>query len=222
MEKRGKPYAYGREVLPVLEVITTIVQPRPGRDGKYRFRISEAQIETYHRAARAHKALLLLNIQPGRARFIDEAKAYEKWLKEPDVGLALDPEWAMGPGERPGTVFGHTTGAALNDVASYLSDLTREHQLPEKVLVYHQLTPRIVRSEAALKDHKGVALVKSVDGIGARADKEATYRRVIKTLPPHVHAGFKLFYDEDRESGPLMTPKEVMALKPRPEYVLYE
>jgi hypothetical protein len=64
--------------------------------------------------------------------------------------------------------------------------------------------------------------VKSVDGIGAAADKIGTYQRVIATLPPFVHAGFKLFYDEDTRSGPLMAPAEVLALVPQPEYVLYE
>ena len=70
-----------REILPVLEVITTVVQGNPGPDGRYRFRISDEQIATYLAAARKHKALLLLNIQPGRSEFLPEAKAYEKWLQ---------------------------------------------------------------------------------------------------------------------------------------------
>ena len=45
----------------------------------------------------------------------------------------------------------------------------------------------------------------------------------MKLMTPSTHAGFKLFFDEDRRNGGvLMTPKEVMALKPRPEYVMYE
>ena len=222
MEERAEPYADGREIMPVLEIIATIVQPGPGSDGKYRSRISDDKIETYLKAARKGKGMLLLNIQPGRSSFMAEAKAYEKWLQEPDVGLALDPEWAMGRGEVPGRTFGSTTGAALDDVATYLSEIVASNDLPEKVLVYHQLSPRIVRQESELKDHPGVALVKSVDGIGSPGAKEATYDRVNKTLPKHVHAGFKLFYTEDEESSRLMTPKEVLALDPRPEYVLFE
>lgn len=222
LERRAEPYAQHRRVLPVVEVITTMVQPQPGRDGRFRSRLSDPQIARYLRAARAHRALLLLNVQPGRARFLDEAKAYRRWLEEPDVGLALDPEWAMGPGQQPGDVFGHTTGAELDRVAAYLSRLVQSHDLPEKVMVYHQLTPRIVRREGQLQNHRGVVLVKSVDGIGARAAKLSTYRRVSRNTPPHVHAGFKLFYDEDRASGPLMTPQQVLALHPQPEYVLYE
>ena len=222
MEERAKPYAAGREIMPVLEIIATVVQGSPGRDGLYRVRMPDKEIEVYLKAARKGKAMLLLNIQPGRSSFMAEAKAYEKWLREPDVGLALDPEWAMGRGEVPGRTFGSTTGAELNDVATYLSRIVAENDLPEKVLVYHQLAPRIVRHEAELKAHRGVAMVKSVDGIGSPGAKEDTYDRVNRSLPKHVHAGFKLFYTEDEESSRLMTPKEVLALKPRPEYILYE
>ena len=70
MERRAKPYAAGRQIMPVLEVITTIVQGSPGRDHTYRVRLSDARIETYLKAARRHRAMLLLNIQPGRANFI--------------------------------------------------------------------------------------------------------------------------------------------------------
>src|SRR5262249_42784513 len=38
-----------------------------------------------------------------------------------------------------------------------------------------------------------------------------------------VHAGFKLFFDEDvAKHHRLMTPTQVLALAPRPEYVMYE
>jgi hypothetical protein len=223
MERRARPYAVAREILPVLEVITTVVQGNPGPDGRYRFRISDAQIATYLAAARKHKALLLLNIQPGRSEFLPEAKAYEKWLRQPDVGLALDPEWAMDPGQTPGRAYGHTTGAELNGVATYLAGLVKTYGLPEKVMVYHQVAASVVRRESGLKAHAGVAIVKSVDGLGHPGPKRTTYRVVNQTTPKFVHAGFKLFYTEDtRNHGRLMTPKEVLALKPRPEYVLYE
>ncbi len=222
IERRAKPYAGDRQILPVVEVITTIVQESPGRDGKYRIRLSDDKIATYLKAARKHRAVLLLDIQPGHSEFTDELKAYERWLREPDVGVALDPEWAMDPGQVPGRVFGHTTGKELNSVSVYLSRLVQRNRLPEKIMVYHQLAPGIVRKESGLKKQTGVAVVKSVDGIGSRAQKTDTYRTVNKTTPSFVHPGFKLFYDEDRVHGKLMTPAQVLALKPRPDYVLYE
>jgi hypothetical protein len=215
-------YAGGRSVLPVLELIATIVRPDPGGDGRYRTRTIDTVIAEHLAAARKVKGILLLDIQPGRADFLDEVRAYARWLAQPDVGIALDPEWAMGPGQVPMRAFGHTTGKEIDQVAAYLAGIVKRHDLPEKVLVFHQLAPSIVRSEGDLRPHPGVAVVKSIDGIGSRAMKEATYRKLVATMPRWVHAGFKLFYDEDRRSGPLMTPKQVLALTPQPEYVLYE
>ena len=220
--RAAKPLAGGRTVLPVLELIATLVQSEPGADGLYRTRAASATIDEHLAAARRARGILLLDIQPGRADFMDEVRHYERWLVQPDVGIALDPEWAMGPGQVPMRVFGSTTGRTIDEVAAYLSGLVRLHDLPEKVLVFHQLAPSIVRSEKAIRAHPGVVVVKSVDGIGSRAMKLSTYRKLTAALPRPVHAGFKLFYSEDREFGPLMTPAQVLALRPQPEYVLYE
>ena len=90
-------------------------------------------------------------------------------------------------------------------------------------MVYHQVARSVVRRESGLKAHDGVVMIKSVDGLGHPGPKKNTYRVVNKSTPKFVHAGFKLFFTEDRRNGGrLMTPKEVLALKPRPEYVMYE
>lgn len=223
MEKRAAPYAKGRTIMPILELIATTVHGSPGKDGMYRSRIDDEVIEEWLACARRHKAMLLLNIQPGRANFPDEVKAYEKWLRHPEVGLALDPEWRMGPDEVPMRTFGHVTAAELNECATWLAALVARHRLPEKVMLYHQLNPGVVSGESTLKVHKGVVMIKSVDGIGSPGAKTDTWKRVVASLPKHVHPGFKLFYSEDVETGGrLMTPAEVMALKPTPEYILFE
>ena len=133
----------------------------------------------------------------------------------------------MGDGSRVSgraRAYGHTTGAELNRTAAYLARLVKRHDLPEKVMVYHQVAASVVRRESGLKAHDGVAIIKSVDGLGPPGPKINTYRVVNRTTPKHVHAGFKLFFTEDRRgsTGRLMTPREVLALRPRPEYVMYE
>ncbi|GAA1979592.1 hypothetical protein [Amycolatopsis minnesotensis] len=210
-------------VTPVVELIATTAHASPGPDRRYRSRATDQVVRTYLDQARALKGLLLLDIQPGAADFLDEARAYERWLCEPDVGLALDPEWAVEPGVVPGRKFGHVTGAELDGVARYLSDLARERQLPAKAMIYHQLTASVIRREEDLREHPGVTAVKVVDGIGGPAAKKATWKNVMATKPAHVAPGFKLFFTEDTRHGePLMTPEEVMALTPTPAYVVYE
>ncbi|CAN5177622.1 hypothetical protein BH20ACT5_BH20ACT5_10800 [soil metagenome] len=222
LEEQAIPYGVDRPVLPVFELIATVVHPVPGADGNYSTRATDENIGNHLDAARRHGALLLLNIQPGTADFLPEVQAYEKWLREPEVGVALDPEWAISPGQIPGEVYGRTTGQELDGVAAYLATLVEEGDLPEKVMVYHQVAPQVVEDEAALREHPGVAAIKSVDGIGSQGAKEATWYRLMETKPAHVTPGFKLFYEEDLRGGPLMTPEQVLALMPLPEYVLYE
>jgi hypothetical protein len=212
----------GRTPLPIFELIAVIAHPSPTETGLYRTHEPSKVVDAFLAAARRHQGLLLLNIQPGRADFIDDVKAFEKWLLEPDVGLALDAEWAVDAGEVPGQVIGSTTGGELDAVAAYLSSLVRAHDLPEKVLVYHQFHSKTIIDEEKLRPHPGVVLVKSIDGVGVPADKVATWNRLAKELSPHVYTGFKLFFEEDTRRGELMTPAEVLALRPQPSYVLYE
>jgi hypothetical protein len=44
----------------------------------------------------------------------------------------------------------------------------------------------------------------------------------VKDLPTSIHPGFKLFFDEDARHGKVMTPSQVLALTPEPEYILFE
>lgn len=222
LSQQANAYRGKRTVLPVVELIATVVSSSPGADGMYRTRENDGVIGDYLDQARALRGLLLLNIQPGRADFLPEVRAYEKWLREADVGVALDPEWAVEPGVEPGQSFGTTTGAELDGVAAYLSGLVKHSGLPEKAMVYHQVASSVVQSEHGLRRHPGVAAVKSVDGIGDAGLKLSTWRKLMITKPAHVQAGFKLFYSEDTESGPLMTPAQVLGLKPEPGYVMYE
>jgi hypothetical protein len=219
----AEQYAGDRTALPVFELIAVVVQADPGKDGKHRRRVAGAVVDEYLEAARASKALLLLNIQPGHSDFMTEVKHFEKYLREPDVGVALDPEWAMKPRQKPGAYFGQTTGAVIDEVAAHLSKVVSQHHLPEKALVFHQVNNYVVKDEDDIKAHRGVAIIKSVDGLGPRGAKVTTYNALVRAMPGRVHAGFKLFFDEDARNGSkLMTPGQVMALLPEPEYVMYE
>jgi hypothetical protein len=221
----AEPYARGREILPVFEMITVVVHGTPQADGTYRTRRPKSEVREYLRAARKCKALLLLNIQPGRSEFIPEMKYYEDIISEPDVGVALDPEWAMDPGEIPGVHLGRSDGPELNKSAEYLAKIVADNDLPEKVMVFHQFNLAAVEKIKGLKPHEGVALIRSIDGLGGPAMKVDEYNTLIKGQPKYIHPGFKLFYKEDTNppwGSRLMTPKEVMKLKPQPEYILYE
>lgn len=223
--RQGRAYARGRspQLLPVFELIASVVHRSAGKDAMYRSRVDDATIARYLAAARQAKGLLLLDIQPGRADFLPETRAYERWLAEPDVGVALDPEWAIEAGQVPGKSYGRTTGSELDVVASYLAGIVARRRLPEKVMVFHQVAASIVLDVRRLHRHEGIFLVRSVDGIGSPGAKRSTWRELVANSPAFLHTGFKLFYVEDRDTGGrLMSPTEVLALRPRPDYVMYE
>ena len=206
-----------RAELPALELITVIANADPGDDGMYRSRQEDAVIRRYLRAARRAKALLLLDIQPGRSDFFTETTRLEKWLKEPDVGLALDPEWRVTEGQVPGQVIGSVDAREVNATSGWLAKLVEANDLPEKLFVIHQFTDDMVEHRD-LKQPEGLDMVLNVDGFGGQEVKVAKYKDFTREAKD-FHHGFKLFYEED--SG-LMTPRQVLRLRPRPELVVYE
>jgi hypothetical protein len=218
LDRQARAYRRGdRGELPALELIAVIANADPGDDGMYRSRQTDAVIERYLRAARRAKALLLLDIQPGRSDFFTETTRLKKWLQEPDVGLALDPEWRVTEGQVPGQVIGRVGSREVNATSAWLAQLVEEEGLPEKLFVIHQFTDDMVEHRE-LKLRKGLDMVLNVDGFGGREIKVAKYRDFTREAK-EFHHGFKLFYEEDTD---LMTPRQVLRMRPRPELVVYE
>jgi hypothetical protein len=219
LRRQARPYARKtRPVLPAFELISTIANADPGDDGMYRSRMPDRLIRRYLKAARKAKAILVLDIQPGRADFFTETTRLRKWLKQPDVGLALDPEWRMQANEVPGTVIGSVRAREVNATTAWLDQLVTKFNLPQKLVVIHQFTLDMIDDRSKLKPRKGLAITLNADGFGTHAAKLDKYRTFTRG-PKRLHHGYKLFYKEDTD---LMTPQEVMRMRPRPDFIVYE
>lgn len=225
----ARPYRkYGRRVLPAMELLATIANAAPGADGLYRTRQTDAVIRRYLRAARRVDAILILDIQPGYADFLAETRALDRWLREPDVSLALDPEWKLPPGQVPGQAIGSVSFQEVNAVSAYLEQVIRRHRLPQKLLLVHRFTDDMLRPPGRLKQRRDVAVTVNVDGFGGREIKTQKYEGFADRPPPtrspqrssRFYNGFKLFFREDVPRP--MSPRQVMALRPRPDVVVYE
>ena len=213
--------AYERErrpVQPAMELLAVIANAHPGDDGLYRRREGNAVIRRYLKAARKVKAILILDIQPGRADFFEETLKLERWLKEPDVHLALDPEWRVHDGQVPGQVIGSVDAREVNAVSAWLEQLIVRERLPHKLLVIHQFTRDMIQGRERLKPRERVQTVLNADGFGGREVKIAKYRDFTRGKSA-FHDGFKLFYKEDLN---LMKPRQVIRLRPSPDLVVYE
>ncbi|MDQ2817134.1 MAG: hypothetical protein M3T49_02830 [Candidatus Eremiobacteraeota bacterium] len=216
---QAKAYAgLGRPVIPALELIATIAQRWPGAQSHYSVDSTDATVARYLAAARRQKAILIIDVQPGRAAFLPEVKRYERFLEQPDVSLALDPEWKMGAGEVPAQVIGHTTAAEVNSVSAYLSDLVQRKHLPQKIFLVHQFIADMVEDRRDVKTRPGLAVTFNVDGFGGRAGKLSKYR-ALSTSNGRYFNGIKLFYKQDIG---MLNADETAALKPSPNIVVYQ
>ena len=153
----------------------------------YRARQPNKVIRRYLRAARRAKALLLLDIQPGRSDFFTETTRLEKWLKEPDVGLALDPEWRVAEGQVPGQVIGQVSRARSTRRRPGSTSFRSAIGSPEKLFVIHQFTDDMV-DHSKLKQRDNLATVLNVDGFGGQSIKKAKYRRFAREARSSIPA----------------------------------
>lgn len=209
--------ATGRPVQPVFELIVTVAHAGPTKSGTYSSDIDRADVRAYIEAAHRHGVLLLLDLQPGTSNFLEVVKRWEWALKDPWVGLALDPEWRMSQGGTPGQRIGSVSAAEVNEVTAWLERLTVAHDLPQKVVVLHQFRGDMIRLIERIEKRPHLALVQHIDGYGPPRAKLATYRALVR--PDQFAPGFKLFYDED---VPRMSPRRVLGLRPEVSFVSFQ
>jgi hypothetical protein len=207
-----------KKVLPAYHLVAVVAQRLAGADGKWRRRESADVILSLLREARSYGFALVLDVQPGRAAIEDELSHLTPFLEEPDVHLALDPEFDMGEGQRPGRELGHMHAADVNAALDVLEKLVLELDLPPKVLIVHQFTLGMLPDKEKIRGRRRIDLVLDMDGFGSRSLKLSSYRAVMRqaALP---FAGFKLFYHQDTN---LFEPAQVMQLMPVPSVVIYQ
>lgn len=210
-------------VVPALHLIATVAQGSPGRDGKWRARMSDSLIERVYRWAERRNALLFLDVQVAHSSLRDELPPLAKFLARPNVHLGIDPEFAMKGKHRPGTRIGSYDARDVNYAMDFLADLVDEHKLPPKVLVIHRFTRPMLTNSSKIALDPRVQVVIHMDGWGSASLKKGSYDSYVASEPVQF-TGFKLFYKNDvkKKGWRLMKPAEVLALTPKPVYIQYQ
>jgi len=210
------------QVQPALHYIAVTAQGLPGKGNKYRLRMPFSQIDSVMKMAEKINAIVFLDIQVALSTLEDEVPQLEKYLKLPNVHLGIDPEFSMKGGEKPGTVIGSFDAADINYAAEYLQKIVKDNNLPPKILVVHRFTQAMVKNYKNIKTMPEVQLVMHMDGWGFPAKKINTYKQFIYKESVE-YTGFKLFYKNDtKKNGRLLTPQELLKLKPQPVYIQYQ
>jgi hypothetical protein len=209
------------QVVPSLEIITTVAAGSAGGDGDYSNELDPEGIRPYIDAAAAAGMYVVLDLQPGRSDFLTQAKAYEELLRLPNVGLALDPEWRLAPDQVPLAQIGRVEASEVDSVSTWLADLVQSEGLPPKMFVLHQFRLSMLQDRDSIRrDRPELEFLIHVDGQGSQPDKQATWAALHEGAPEGVAWGWKNFYDEDQ---PMLTPAETMAeVAPLPDLVTYQ
>jgi len=207
-------------VVPAFEIITTLATSAAGPTRDYSYETPVATLRPWVRAATKAGMYVILDLQPGRDSFLQQAKQYQSLLELPNVGLALDPEWALKSNQQPLRQIGNVSITEVNSVVDWLGQLTAEYRLPQKLLVLHEFKDGEISDLPALDAHNDdLAVVMDMDGQGTPAMKQQTWNFVTHTTPAGVPFGWKDFFVKD---SPMLNPKQTMAHSPQPVMISYE
>lgn len=206
---------------PSFEIITTIATAGPGKQKDYSARTKISDLRPLIDIAKQEGITVILDLQPGRASMLEQAKYYEELLLEPHVGLALDPEWKLGKKGKHLQRIGHVSAKQVNEVSAWLAKLTRDNALPQKMFVLHQFQTQMIRDRHKVRtNHPELATVIHVDGQGPTAAKISTWNHIRKNPPKNVHWGWKNFVDED---VPMLNTRQTWKrVKPHPALITYQ
>jgi len=205
------------ETIPAFHMVVTIADAYAGEDGDYNHRVSAETVRAWIDAANAAGVWSILDVQAGRAELMSELAWLEPFLREPNVHLAVDPEFIVGAEEVPGAQLGRISGPQINQVQAWLDAIGRASG-QRRILVIHQFDNRMITQKECLLDYPYVDLVWDADGFGGPTAKTGDYIQYSGETG-FEYGGFKLFYDYDE---PLMMPAEVLELTPPPALVIYQ
>jgi hypothetical protein len=210
-------------VIPALDYIAVVAQGSAGKDGMYRARMPDSQIDEALQLMSGVHGLVFLDVQVGLSNVQTEVPLLKKYLSMPNVELSLDPEFSMKDGVPPGHEIGTLDASDVNFAAQYLAGLVRDNNLPPKILVIHRFTEDMLTNYKKIKPLPEVQIVVDMDGWGSQAKKIGTYTNVIAAEPIQF-TGFKLFYKNDLRppSTGMLSPAQVLNLTPAPSYIQYQ
>jgi len=210
-------------VVPAIDYIATTAQGSPGADGKYRLRMPADQIELAISLANQIHGVVFLDVQDGWSSVQSEVSALAPYLKLPNVELALDPEFSMPSGVKPGKQIGSMSAADINWASEYLQNIVQQNHLPPKVLVVHRFTYGMITDYKDIKLSSDVQMLIDMDGWGTQPQKVKIYKDVVESEPVQF-TGIKLFYKNDLRgaSTGMLTPSQILKLSPRPSYIQFQ
>lgn len=209
----------GKPVTPAFFVVYAVAQDEPTDNGLYLRYLKDEDVWPYLTLAHQNGALVFLDLQMGLSDVRTQLDRLRPYLLDPSVHVALDPEYAVRPGQQPGGIdAGSLDAADLNTAQAYLEQLVEEYHLPDKILVIHQFQDNVITNGDKVGRFAHVSTVVNMDAYGDPQRKVEKYQYFARR-PYAEYASFNLFL---RLDNGLMPAADVMKLSPRPSMVIYQ
>jgi hypothetical protein len=225
-----------------IDLVASVPDGFPGPDGTYSHDLDPAMIQSYIDFCQRNNLLLFLDLDIGLAPIMSEVNHFLPYLEHYTfVQMAIDPEWMFPRHDgTPGVNLSNVRASDLNPIIEAVAQIPMKYHVPRKILMIHQYRPdgdglkdpydagqaEIADKQDLISDNR-VDVVIHVDGVGGyvgdQADKTREYNTWVSQDIQKYHnfryGGFKLFYHI--EANTLMTPKQVLSLKPAPMIITY-
>lgn len=207
-----------RGAVGALDVIYALAMDEPTDNGLYLRYLPDEVVERYIRVAEEYDLQLFLDLQIGRGDIVEEVRKIERFLVNPRVHVAIDPEYAVGPYGAPIVTPGQMSGSEINAAQDYVAELVRAQGLPQKMVVVHQyIEDTIVNGEETRKVPE-VDLILNMDAFGPTDAKRERYH-FFAARPYAYNKGFNIFLKQDER---VMSEQEVLELTPQPDIIFYQ
>lgn len=203
-----------RHAMCTWHMVTTVANQNPP---EYRHVVDEATIEVWVASADVYECAVILDIQPGHVTIQEEFGRISRFLYNPHVHLAIDPEFDMVGDQIPGISVGQTPAEDINWVQGEMQKIANQIGV-NKVLMLHQFKDSMLPDKQNIINYPNVEVVIDSDGTFNTDIKIANYYQYANE-PGWDYLALKIFYEYDPY---VLTPEEVQQLGPRPAIVIYQ
>lgn len=209
------PYLPNKKITPTFHIIKDIATLEAGWDKDHIKPLKHEIIMDYINRAQIENFAVLLDVQLGTMTPLEAVKPILKYLKYPNVHIAVDPEFKI-PTHRkypPGKYIGHIFGSDVNQVQEAMQNFMIENSIEGKrMLVIHMFHKKMLRKRGVIKNYDSINLTFNVDGHGRGTTKVKIYNSLYNEEANKIaKGGFKIFFKNDKK--PLMTPEEILGKK---------
>lgn len=182
-----------------------------GENGSHLAYLPDETVMAYIQQGLRYQVAVILDVQMGSLSVTEALSPVMKYLRYPNVHLALDPEFAMTqPGqETPGNPIGYITGSQINEAQEYIENYLTENNIRgRRILIVHQFFDSMIPNKDVIDwSNPKVELTIVADGFGPPGPKIVKYNDFFPADTPVSFTGLKLF---NRWDEPLITDAQAL------------